>query len=100
MSSSEVPAMDWKLTMAALDSVGMERERQHLRWGVQELTMPEWFAVLGEEFGEVGKLIVEGWVLSEEVSVEELRREIVHVAAVAVSIVEAIDRDQEVESDE
>lgn len=67
----------------ALEDVQHERNRQDEKWGSQrKLPNGTWLAILGEEFGESAKAILER---------SNLREELVQVAAVAVAWIEAID---------
>lgn len=72
-------------THGVLHEVVGERCRQDARWGVQNHTGQYWIAILGEEFGEVCKAILEQEVV-------DLRAELIQVAAVAVAAVESLDR--------
>jgi NTP pyrophosphatase (non-canonical NTP hydrolase) len=73
----------------ALMDVLAERARQTARWGVQELSWPEWMSILTEEVGEAAQAAnAAHWQRSD---LTQLRDELVQVAAVAVQIVEAID---------
>ncbi len=86
---------DWAPMHAVLHDVGMERFRQErLRIAGKfsatcadptAMTNAERFAVLGEEFGEVAREVV------EHGDDGVLRDELVQVAAVAVAWIEAID---------
>ena len=62
-----------------------ERKEQHAKWGEQSHTPADWYVVLGEEFGEVGRAIYEGDVLG-------YREELIQTAAVCTAMVEALDR--------
>lgn len=62
-----------------------ERARQDEKWGEQNHDPFVWLAILGEEYGEACKTAYEG----EE---HHLRVELVHVAAVAVAMLECGDR--------
>lgn len=75
----------------ALDDVLEERIRQSEKWGTQRLSWPEWIAVLGEEFGEASKAAVDIHWQHNATTLDQLREELVHVAAVAVQIIEHID---------
>lgn len=79
-------------TASAMIDVTAERRRQAAKWGVQSHTWPEWLVILSEEVGEVGRAMC--GVLWGGDDLEQLRRELVQVAAVAVQIIEAIDADQ------
>jgi len=55
--------------------------------------MADYYTILGEEFGEVGKAICES-KLQKIVHPREVRKELVQLAAVAVAMVEAFDRQE------
>jgi NTP pyrophosphatase (non-canonical NTP hydrolase) len=68
-----------------------ERERQHIKWGEQNVDAAVWLAILMEEVGEAAEVVL--WLRGERRAVpEELREEMVQVAAVAVAMIEWIDR--------
>lgn len=98
-----------------LDSIGLvlrdvvaERLLQEQKWGVQNHKQLVWLGILAEEFGEVAKAINElhfrrapnledcnvAGILS--ISVQEqiirVRAELIQVAAVAVAMVESLER--------
>ena len=90
-----------------ITDVKKERERQNKKWGIQDRSAVEWIAILGEEFGEASKEAVDFYFAngeskddvfmppSEEIQaerLENLRTELIQVAAVAVQAVENIDR--------
>lgn len=85
--------MNEAATHRVLIDVGMERNRQNQKWGVQRHGFGDWMAILGEEFGEVSKEAVE-YVFGRSESLVNLRNELVQVAAVAVQIIEHIDEEQ------
>lgn len=68
-----------------------ERVRQEAKWGEQNHEMSDYYTILGEEFGEVGKAICES-KLQKIVHTHEIRKELVQLAAVAVAMAEAYDR--------
>ena len=72
-----------------LEEVACERSRQDEMWGEQNHNPEYWLSVLGEEFGEVCKAICEnpGKVINPQ-----YRMELIHTAAVAVSMIECYDR--------
>lgn len=65
--------------------VAMERRRQDKKWGVQNHLPEKWMTILLEEVGEAahGRL---------ENDRANYREELVQVAAVAVAMIESIDR--------
>lgn len=71
-----------------LRDVADERMNQDEKWGaieVRNTPFDTWYRVLGEEFGEVAI------ALNDKEPIENLRAELVQVAAVAVAWVEYID---------
>jgi hypothetical protein len=42
-----------------LNEIHDERTRQEKKWGTQNHHPEKWYTILGEEFGEVGKAILE-----------------------------------------
>jgi len=65
--------------------VAYERTRQDYLWGVQN-HRPEWYmTILAEEVGEANKAILEG-------DMAQYRVEMTHVAAVAIAMIECLDR--------
>jgi len=108
-------AEDGKLT-GALNLISAERALQDVKWGQQNHNPMLWYAILGEEFGEVGKEICEHAAyaarLTEQASHDpeenrriarairnsphypRLRDELVQLAAVAVAMLESLERNQ------
>lgn len=81
----------------ALEAVAKERERQDARWGVQDHAHEVWLAILGEEYGELARAILEtrfdnGPEAKARGGIENIRKEAVQIAAVAVAMVECLDR--------
>lgn len=77
-------------TKGALNSVLAERERQDDKWGEQNHDPFTWLAVLMEEVGELSQCALHLKFGGPEA--EDLRKEVVQVAAVAVAFIESIDR--------
>ena len=88
-----------------LKEVATERVRQNAKWGIQNRSTVEWVAILTEEVGEVAKEAVDFYFangvtdvhakVSAQVQLERLeayRMECIQVAAVAVQMVENVDR--------
>lgn len=74
-----------------LVEVSKERTRQDEKWGEQNNSILEWVGILGEEFGEVCKAAIEHEILGND-TMDNLEEELIHVAAVAVSILECKER--------
>jgi NTP pyrophosphatase (non-canonical NTP hydrolase) len=70
---------------AAIGDVIRERNRQDEKWGPSENRPAPSLRILAEEFGEVAKAM-------QDEPDDALRTELIQVAAVAVAMVEAIDR--------
>lgn len=69
-----------------------ERERQDFKWGDQsENPSILWTTVLTEEVGEVAKAVLD-FEYQHGGTEEDLRKELIQVAAVAVAWVEALDK--------
>ncbi len=86
-----------------------ERRRQDEKWGEQNHNDYYWLGILGEEFGEAAKALIENALDSREPyqptvadpfvhevlqrrETADLEKELLHVAAVAVAWLEAIER--------
>lgn len=97
-----------------LDEIRQERERQDSKWGQQNHNKPAWCMILGEEVGEVNRAALqshfnyalpgEGMDLDDPVSSTkrrqnrwnaEYREELIQVAAVAIAMIESLDRNGE-----
>ena len=75
----------------AVFSVLIERQRQDAKWGADRtLDFGTWVTILGEEYGEVCRAILESRDGVD--SVAHVREELVQVAAVAVAAIEGVDR--------
>lgn len=77
-----------------LKEVFEERKRQFAKFGYQNCTPLEWFAILSEEVGEVAKEVVDfhmaGLNLTPEGS-KDYRKELLQVAAVALQAIQVLD---------
>lgn len=78
-----------------------ERKKQDAKFGIQNHSPIEWIAILGEEFGEASKEALEahfkqknnfGSLGKSEENLQNLRNELIQVAAVAAAFVECLDR--------
>ena len=74
----------------ALDSVLEERQRQDDKWGVQNHSPFVWNAILVEEVGEFSQASLQACFAYD--SHERVREEAVQVAAVALAMIECLDR--------
>lgn len=79
-----------KVTMRVLTEVRLERGKQDSKWGEQNHHPFTYLAVLGEEVGEANQAAVQSVYGGKNWS--DYRTELVHVAAVAVAMIECLDR--------
>lgn len=89
--------MDIDLILAEI--VG-ERHQQNQKWGEQNHDPEVWLAILGEEFGEACKSILEsramlGKFKNPTEKLLEYRKELIQIAAVAVAAVQCLERNSE-----
>ena len=102
--------------MKILNEIANERIRQDEKWGEQNHSLSLWLAILGEEFGEVSKEVVEFYFAKAKSSLstksetygmqsdennmlqrlilENYRKELIQVAAVCVSMIESLERNE------
>ena len=77
-----------------------ERTRQDNKWGVQNHSTLMWSAILTEETGEVAKAALESSAAHKKLSgkqldtLEDYRKELIQVAAVAIAAIESLDRNE------
>ena len=85
-------------TSSVLKEVKAERARQDAKQGQQNHEPVKYFAILSEEFGEVAKEVVEyTFAVSKEgqlTRMKNMREELVQTAAVAVAMIESLDRNE------
>ena len=73
-----------QVTVDILGEVAKERARQYDIFGTQDHSLNEWYTILGEEVGEVAQAILEEWR-------DDVRTELIQVAAVCVAMIEDLD---------
>ena len=76
----------------ALQSVVEERQRQEAKWGEQNHSPFIYLTILMEEVGELAQAIWETWAGGKNGGLDNMRAEAVQTAAVAMAIVECLDR--------
>ena len=90
-------------TLHAIRCVTDERGRQLEKWGIQDHPIADWFLILGEEVGEAQKEACEHVFQlrfpehypRDPERLQRLRNELVQVAAVAVAMIESLDRGEQ-----
>lgn len=79
-----------KATYEIILKVVEERIRQTKKYGVQRHDFGTWLQILVEEVGEVAQAMQVGKAWSKDSDTNNLFTELIHVAAVAVSIAEQV----------
>lgn len=85
-------------TRRALERVGIERDRQQLRWGEQRHALALWVAIAAEELGEAAQAGLALRRLPRDLPAMRLRHlaavreEWAQLAAVAVAVIEQLDQ--------
>lgn len=77
--------------MFVLHEVQAERTMQDMKWGDQNHSQMVWLGILAEEFGEAAKEVNE-FHFGREQNPAKLRQELIQTAAVAVAMIESLDR--------
>jgi len=77
-----------------LDEIKKERVKQDVKWGEQNHAPADWLMILGEEVGEANKAALEAKFGNKTLT--EYREELVQVAAVAVAMIQCLDRNMSV----
>lgn len=74
----------------AIELVKAERQRQDKKWGFPQRNSPfEWVSILTEEVGEFAQATNDAFIeYLNSPDVSKVRQEAIHVAAVALSIIE------------
>lgn len=72
-----------------LEEIILERFKQDHKWGVQDHSPAVYTSILMEEVGEVAKAVLEETFGGGE---QEIREELIQVAAVAIAFIECLDR--------
>lgn len=91
-----------QIAVSVLNDVSKERGRQLAKFGIQDHPIADWFLILGEEVGEaqreacehVFRLRFPEHYPDDPERLHRLRKELVEVAAVAVAMVESLDRNE------
>lgn len=73
----------------AKSDVFEERVRQDVKWGEQNHSPEKWMLIIGEEYGETCKEILEG-------DPKKYRQELVQLTASCLAALECFDRNREV----
>lgn len=78
------------LKQAVLSDVYAERYLQDQKWGLQRHAYPFWLTILMEEVGEAAQAIQKDSFAYKASDANNLYKELVQVAAVAVAIAEQV----------
>lgn len=77
-------------TKPVMDDVWQERISQNIKWGKQRHPMGDWLKILIEEVGEVAQAMQVGDFSYKESDANDLYKELIQVAAVAIAIAEQV----------
>lgn len=80
--------------LKVINEIIAERDRQEQKWGEQYHEFSYWYAILGEEFGEVGQAIQIGSEAHKSTDANNLYKELIQVAAVATAMAEQVIHDE------
>ena len=86
--------------MNVLEEVQEERLNQNNKWGEQNHNPSIWLAILAEEFGEAAKEVCEYNAVDKNLGLlvyyrlNNMRKELIQTAAVAIQFVESLDRNE------
>lgn len=78
----------------ALSAVLVERDRQDAKWGEQNHNPYIYLAILLEEIGELAQAILQTQFGGDKGGWVKVRIEAIHTAAVALALLECLDRDK------
>lgn len=72
-----------------------ERKRQDEKWGIQNHSLEKWMTILGEEYGEVCKEVLElphiGKLKDVDIGLKNIKKELIQIIAVSVAIIQNYD---------
>jgi NTP pyrophosphatase (non-canonical NTP hydrolase) len=90
---ADAEAAQWRQRAGRVEAIAQEADRQDAKWGQQDHSPERWFAILGEEFGEVGREVTK-WIppRGREPDPANYRTELIQLAAVALRMLESFDR--------
>lgn len=86
--------MQNKIAECLVDQIAAERTRQDSKWGEQNHAPAFYLMILGEEVGEANKAALEAYFLKDPARLEDYRDELIQVAAVAIAMIECLDRNK------
>lgn len=87
-----------KIQDKLLEAIKQERNRQDEKWGEQNHYPQIWVGILGEEYGEFCEAVIETVLLGahpEKGGYANMKKEAIHVAAVALGFLECLERNKE-----
>lgn len=85
--------MDEERQVAIVDQILDERLAQDEKWGEQNHNPVEWMSILMEEVGEASKEAIENHFNPDTTNLDKYRCEMIQVAAVALAMIECLDRE-------
>jgi hypothetical protein len=85
--------MDEERQIFIVSQILNERSAQDEKWGEQNHNPVEWMSILMEEVGEASKEAIENHLNPDTKILDKYRNEMIQVAAVALAMIECLDRD-------
>lgn len=82
----------WMELTHAINDVLDERKRQDAKWGEQNHNPFIYYAIVGEEFGELGEALLQTKFGGPKGGFDNIRKEAIHTAATALALIECLDR--------
>jgi hypothetical protein len=85
-----------KIQIKIIEAILAERDRQDKLWGEQNHFPQLWTGILGEEYGELCEAVNETVFFnnSDKGGYQNMRKEAIHVAAVAMGFLECLERNK------
>ena len=84
-----------RATRKVLNEIAYARSKQDIKWGEQNHSLERWLAILGEEYGEACRAVLELKPIKETIPGAwdlKLREELIQIAAVAAAFLEYLQR--------
>jgi NTP pyrophosphatase (non-canonical NTP hydrolase) len=93
IGSKRFQEMEDERQVVIIDQILDERSAQDVKWGEQNHSPVEWISILVEEVGEASKEAIENHHNPNTTNLDKYRDEMIQVAAVALAMIECLDRD-------
>lgn len=95
LQSNKEIAKDLSIATSVIFDVERELVSQRQKWGVQRHSSLAWLPILSEEVGEVAEALQKGTTAFKDTDSDDLEKELIQTAAVAISWVASLRATQE-----